>query len=110
MHERVRTASTWSAPGSFCRKASRAEASRTALVTGLFLGFLPALGKQLLGERDAGRGDVGEVRLHVADHRVQWAEDDTRLGRLEYDGIAGLDAVCLAEFGGDGNAACLAQL
>ena len=60
-----------SAPGSLRKKASRAEASSTASAMILPLGFLAAVADQLLGEQDIGWGDVGEIRLCVADHGVE---------------------------------------
>src|SRR5262245_13136815 len=99
MQHRVSTAATLSAPGSLRRKASRAEASSTASAMILPLGLLATIADQFLGERDAGRGDIGEVRLHVADHRVEGAEDDARVGRLQDDWVARLDAEPVAELG-----------
>src|SRR5262249_41595754 len=95
---------------SFCRKASSAEASSTASAMGFPFGFLPAIAEQLVRQRDARRGGVGEIRLNFADHAVQGSHDDAGLRRLEHDRVARLDAVEVAKLGGDGNAAAFAQL
>jgi hypothetical protein len=77
--------------------ASKAEASRTTLVT-LDLGA--ALGVNLIGQKDAARDVFGKLRLHLSDDLVQRFDVQAVLIVYDYDRIAVGDVVTVARFGG----------
>jgi hypothetical protein len=77
--------------------ASKAEASRTTLVT-LDLGA--ALGVYLIGQKDAAGNVSGKLRLHLSDDLVQRFDVQAVPVVYDYDGIAVGNAVTVARFGG----------
>src|SRR5580658_7989998 len=86
---------TMSAPGSERSSAISADASRTTLVT---LRLAAAVSQYLFGEADAGRRQLGKVRLLVSKHLVA-GFDVKPLGVLGDDDRVTLgDVVALARF------------
>src|SRR5439155_19017409 len=110
MHDSVSTAATSSRPGSSRRKAMRAEASRTALVTLFPCRFRPAIPAQLVRQHDIAGGRIREEGLHLPHHGVEWTHHDARLRWFQNHRDTRLESVLMAQLGGNGYPATLANL
>lgn len=97
MKAQTSDARTISAPGSEFMTASKAEASRTTLVT---LDLRAAVGIDLVGQEDAAGDVLGKLRLHLGDDLVQRLNTQTVLIVHDHDRIAVRDMMPVVRFGG----------